>query len=69
MITREMMLFLALSSAPETWTSINPVAQSVTGRVTFTPSEIAFQNGKVAITSRRRPAAVQVRAEEKEGLG
>jgi hypothetical protein len=56
-ITREMALCLALSgltatamaqptSAPETWTPINPVAQLVTGRVTFTPSEIAFQNGK-----------------------
>ena len=34
------------TSTPETWTPINPVARSVTGRVTFTPSEIAFQNGK-----------------------
>ena len=57
MVTREMALCLALSgltataiaqtmSAPETWTPINPVAQMVTGRITFTPSEIAFQNGK-----------------------
>ena len=57
MITRAMALCLALSgltatamaqptSATETWTPINPVAQSVTGRVTFTPSAIAFQNGK-----------------------
>jgi hypothetical protein len=57
MVTREMALCLALSglttaavaqptTAPETWTPINPVAQSVTGRVTFTPGAIAFQNGK-----------------------
>ena len=57
MVTHEMALCLALSgltatamaqstSTPETWTPINPVARSVTGRVTFTPSEIAFQNGK-----------------------
>ena len=56
-VTREMALCLALSgltataiaqptTAPETWTPINPVAQSVTGQVTFLPSEIAFQNGK-----------------------
>jgi hypothetical protein len=57
MVAREMALCLALSgltaaamaqptTAPETWTPINHVAQLVTGRVTFTPSEIAFQNGK-----------------------
>lgn len=57
MVAREMALCLVLSgltaaamaqptTAPETWTPINSVARSVTGRVTFTPSEIAFQNGK-----------------------
>ena len=57
MVTREIALCLALSgltatamaqstTAPETWTPIGPVAKAVTGRVTFTPSEIAFQNGK-----------------------
>ena len=57
MVAREIALCLALSgltataiaqpaAAPETWTPINPVAKSVTGRVMFTPSEIAFQNGK-----------------------
>ena len=57
MFARAMTFCLALSgltatataqpaAAPETWTPINHIAQSVTGRVTFTPSEIAFQNGK-----------------------
>ncbi len=32
--------------APATWTPIGRMAQTITGRVTFTPSEIAFQNGK-----------------------
>jgi len=31
---------------PETWTPINPVGKTITGRVTFMPSEITFQNGK-----------------------
>jgi hypothetical protein len=34
------------ASAPETWTPITRAAQAITGRVTFTPSEITFQNGK-----------------------
>jgi hypothetical protein len=32
--------------APETWTPIGRMAQTITGRVTFSPSEISFQNGK-----------------------
>ena len=32
--------------APENWTPINRTAQTITGRVTFTPSEVTFQNGK-----------------------
>ena len=32
--------------APETWTPIGRMAQTDTGRVTFSPSEITFQNGK-----------------------
>jgi hypothetical protein len=31
---------------PETWTPIGRIAQTITGRVTFTSSEITFQNGK-----------------------
>ncbi len=31
---------------PENWAAINRVAQTITGHVTFTPSEITFQNGK-----------------------
>ena len=58
MVTREKMaLCVALSgltatataqtvTAPENWTPIGRPAQTVTGRVTFTPSEITFQNGK-----------------------
>jgi hypothetical protein len=57
MVTREIALCLALSgltataiaqpaATPETWTPVNSVAHSVTGRVTFLPTEIAFQNGK-----------------------
>jgi len=34
------------ASVPETWIPINPVAQAVTGRVTFLPSAITFQNGR-----------------------
>lgn len=56
-VARHMTLCLALTglaapaiaqpaATPEIWKPINPIAQSVTGRVTFTPGEIAFQNGK-----------------------
>ena len=31
---------------PENWTPIGRVTQTITGHVTFTPSEITFQNGK-----------------------
>jgi hypothetical protein len=57
MATCEMALCLALSgltatataqttSVSENWTPIGRPAQTITGRVTFTPSEITFQNGK-----------------------
>jgi hypothetical protein len=57
MVTREMALcfvFCGLTAtttaqtvtAPENWKPIGRPAQTVTGRVTFTPSEITFQNGK-----------------------
>ena len=32
--------------APENWTPIGRTTQTITGRVTFTPAEITFQNGK-----------------------
>jgi hypothetical protein len=32
--------------APETWIPLSRNAQTVTGRVSFTPSEITLQNGK-----------------------
>jgi hypothetical protein len=32
--------------APEKWNPIGRAAQTITGHVTFTPSEITFQNGK-----------------------
>src|ERR1700758_4516300 len=32
--------------APENWTPVGRPAQTITGRVVFTPSEITFQNGK-----------------------
>jgi hypothetical protein len=32
--------------ASENWTPISRNAQSITGRVTFTPTQITFQNGK-----------------------
>jgi hypothetical protein len=53
--TREIALLLALTglhataiaqTAPETWAPISRVAQTVTGQIRFTPSEITFQNGK-----------------------
>jgi hypothetical protein len=51
---RELALCLVLSgitaataqTAPENWKPVNSTAKSITGRVTFTPSEITFQNGK-----------------------
>jgi len=57
MATRVMALCLALSGltvtaiaqttpAPETWTPVGRMAQTITGRVTFRRSEITFQNGK-----------------------
>jgi hypothetical protein len=57
MVSRAMMLCLALSRlaataiaqttpAPETWTPVGRMAQTITGRVTFSPSEITFQNGR-----------------------
>ena len=57
MATREMALCIALSgatataaaqtaTATENWLPIGRPAQTVTGRVTFAPSEITFQNGK-----------------------
>jgi hypothetical protein len=57
MATREMALCFALSgltasatgqtaSAPEIWTPISRTAQTITGHVTVTPSEITFQNGE-----------------------
>jgi hypothetical protein len=57
MPTRELALCFALSgltasaaaqnaNAPERWTPISRMAQTITGHVTFTPSEITFQNGK-----------------------
>jgi hypothetical protein len=56
MATREMALCFALSgltataiaqtAAPENWTPIGRMAQTITGRVTFTPTEITFQDGK-----------------------
>ena len=56
MVTREMVLRIALSgatataaaqtaTATENWMPIGRPAQTVTGRVTFAPSEITFQNG------------------------
>jgi hypothetical protein len=32
--------------APENWLPVNSTAKAITGRVTFTPTEITFQNGK-----------------------
>jgi hypothetical protein len=57
MATRGMVLCIALSGAtataatqpmtpPENWMPIGRPAQTVTGRVTFAPSAITFQNGK-----------------------
>ena len=53
--TREMALCFALSgltataiaqtATPENWTPIGRIAQTITGRVAFTPSAITFQNG------------------------
>jgi hypothetical protein len=37
---------IAQTTVPEDWTPIGRMAQTITGRVMFTPSEIMFQNGK-----------------------
>jgi hypothetical protein len=68
MATREMALCLtslaltasALTSTatsqtapePEVWTPISRTAQTITRRVTFTPGEITFQNGKSMMLAR-----------------
>jgi hypothetical protein len=50
--TTVLSLLLVLSATgiaqptPETWTPIGRMAQTITGRVTFTQSTITFQNGK-----------------------
>jgi hypothetical protein len=36
----------AAQTTPETWIPANRPAQAITGRVTFTPTELTFQNGK-----------------------
>jgi hypothetical protein len=57
MVTRGMALWLLISglsmtaaaqtvATPENWAPIDRVSKTITGRVTFTPSEITFQNGK-----------------------
>jgi hypothetical protein len=57
MATHEIALWLALGgltataiaqtvTAPENWAPIGRPAQTITGRVTFVPGEITFQNGK-----------------------
>lgn len=58
MATHNLALLLALAgltvtasaqtttATEETWIPINPVAKTITGRITFKPSEITFQNGK-----------------------
>ena len=63
MATWEMALCFALSALtatataqtvpePENWTPISRAAQTITGRVTFTPDEITFQNGKSLMLAR-----------------
>ncbi len=34
------------ATAPENWAPVGHLAQTITGRVTFSPTEIKFQNGK-----------------------
>ncbi len=57
MATREVALCFALCGltatataqtvpAPETWTPVGRMAQTIIGRVTFSPNVITFQNGK-----------------------
>jgi hypothetical protein len=69
MATREMALCFALSALtatataqtapePENWTPISRTAQTITGRVTFTPGEITFQNGKSLMLARGGQMAI-----------
>jgi hypothetical protein len=37
---------IAQTAVPENWSPIGRATQTITGRVTFTPTEITFQNGK-----------------------
>ena len=72
------MLCIALSGATataatqtettsENWMPIGRPAQTVTGRVTFTPDEITFQNGKSL--SLVQGGQMLFRPEEEEGHG
>ena len=80
MATREMMFCFALSGltataiaqtapAPETWTPISRTAQTITGRVTFSPERDHLPERKVVAAGPRWPDAVQARGEEEEGDG
>jgi hypothetical protein len=57
MPTRELVLCITLSGptsaavaqtvpTPENWTAVGRMATTITGRVTFTPTEMTFQNAK-----------------------
>jgi hypothetical protein len=80
MAMREMALCLALFGltataagqtvpASETWTPVGRMAQTITGRIMFAPTEISFQNGKSLPLARGGQMLAQARGEKEEGDG
>ena len=54
------------SPASETWTPIGRMAHTITGRVTFAPAEITFQNGKSLPLSRGGQMLFRPEAKQKK---
>jgi hypothetical protein len=54
------------ASAPENWMPITRTAQATTGRVTFTPAEITFQNGKSLLLARGGQMLFRPEAKQKK---
>jgi hypothetical protein len=54
------------ASAPETWTPTAHTTQATTGRVTFTPTEITFQNGKSLTLARGGQMLFRAEAKQKK---
>jgi hypothetical protein len=58
----------AAQPAPEIWAPASRPAQAVTGKVTFTPTEITFQNGKSLLLARNGQMLFRPEAKAKKVL-